>query len=120
MNRSRPSPAAYRLALLAYAALIAGLSLRPMGTGSLEPWDKLLHALAYGAFALLAWRAATGARQYTWLCLLIVLYGGLMEVGQGFIPGRMMSLGDLLANTVGVLLGALLARRLLPADHRSS
>jgi VanZ family protein len=41
-----------------------------------------------------------------------VLYSGLLEFGQSFVPGRQMSSLDLLANTLGVILGALLCRKL--------
>jgi VanZ family protein len=34
-----------------------------------------------------------------------VLYGALLEGLQAFVPGRFMSGADLLANTLGVLLG---------------
>ena len=36
--------------------------------------------------------------------VLILIYSGLIEYAQGFIPGRETSVADLAANAVGVLL----------------
>jgi VanZ family protein len=45
-------------------------------------------------------------RYYLYLCLGIIIYSGLIELGQSYVPGRDMSALDLLANIAGVLLGA--------------
>jgi VanZ family protein len=50
-------------------------------------------------------------RYYLYMCLGIVAYSGLIELGQSYIPGREMSAFDLLANIVGVALGALVVYR---------
>jgi VanZ family protein len=50
-------------------------------------------------------------RHYLYMCLGIVAYSGLIELGQSYIPGREMSAFDLLANIVGVALGALVVNR---------
>jgi VanZ family protein len=41
------------------------------------------------------------------MCLGIITYSALLELGQSYIPGREMSLYDLLANIGGVILGAM-------------
>jgi VanZ family protein len=95
-----------------YALLVAFASLSP-GTGvSIESWDKLAHFLSYGLFAILGFGLAGSRRGYFFLCLGIVAFSGLMEVGQSFVPGRFMSAYDMLANVVGVLLGATLITNL--------
>ena len=40
--------------------------------------------------------------------VVVLLYSGLIEYGQSFIPGREMSLADLIANALGILLFLLL------------
>ena len=102
-----------RLIFIGYAAFVAFASLRTASGASLEPWDKLLHLITYCIFALLGYQVARKNRDYLYLCLGIIAYGGLMEIGQSFIPGRVMSLPDLLANALGVALGAIIAKRLL-------
>lgn len=94
------------LVLVAYAALVAVASLRPGSGSSLDPWDKLLHFLTYAVFAILASRAV-GKDRYGYACLAIIAYGGLMEVLQSRMPGRMMSGYDFVANALGVAMGAL-------------
>ncbi len=74
-------------------------------------WDKVGHIGLYCVFAILAYHVANQARYYYGLCLGIIAYSGLMEVAQSFMPGRMMSAGDLLANAVGVMLGVIVANR---------
>jgi len=74
--------------------------------------DKLEHLLAYGL--MMAWFAQLVAqsRQYRWALGLVVLGIGL-EFVQGWGGYRMSDGLDMLANTVGVLLGWWLARRWL-------
>ena len=97
---------------LAYGLLVTWASLSPGGSGALGSWDKLAHGLTYAVFALLGWRLGLARAGFTILCVAIVAYSGLMEFGQSFVPGRMMSGLDLVANTVGVVLGAYVATRL--------
>ena len=97
-----------------YTILVAIVSLKPGGGGGflVEPYDKLAHLLTYAVFATLAWRLRLLPRHFFYLCIAIVVYGGLLELGQSFVPNRSMSGLDLLANTMGVLLGALFSARL--------
>ncbi len=95
------------LILLSYALLVAYVSLRPGGAGVIEPWDKLGHLVTYALFALLAFPASGRGWRYVALCVAILAYSGLLEIGQSFMPGRVMSALDLLANLAGILVGAL-------------
>jgi len=98
--------------LLAYGLLVAVLSLRPGGAGIDEPWDKLAHFVTYAIFAVLARRAISEPRGFAAACVGIVAYSALLEVVQSYVPGRVMSGLDLLANALGVALGGIAAGRL--------
>lgn len=92
--------------------LVAFLSLQPGDGSFIGPYDKVAHFVTYGIFAALAHRMRLPARHYVYACIGIVAYSGLLEVAQSFVPGREMSAFDLLANSSGVLLGALLSHKL--------
>jgi VanZ family protein len=97
---------------VSYAVLVAILSLQPGGGSSIGSYDKVAHFITYGIFAALAHRMNLLGRQYIYVCIGIVAYSGLLEIAQSLVPGREMSAFDLLANTSGVLLGALLCNKL--------
>ena len=75
-------------------------------------WDKMGHLTLYFVFALLGYRVVSKSSHYLFLCIGIVVYSGLMEVAQSFMPGRMMSAYDLLANTAGVVIAMVFANML--------
>jgi VanZ family protein len=93
---------------VSYAMLVAFLSLQPGAGSSIGPYDKVAHFITYSIFALLALRLNLSGRQYMYVCIGIVAYSGLLEFAQSFVPGRVMSAFDLLANTLGVAFGVLL------------
>ncbi|MEK0416723.1 MAG: hypothetical protein RI949_729 [Pseudomonadota bacterium] len=69
-------------------------------------WDKADHLGAFGCLAVagsLAW--GSGWRRSLWLGLTLVAFGGLIEILQSFIPYRQADWRDLLADSLGVLLG---------------
>lgn len=78
---------------------------------SIDPWDKLAHAVTYAIFTILVWRVSGPNRRFILACVLVVLYGGIIEIIQSFTPGRMMSGYDFIANTLGVLIAGLLLWR---------
>jgi VanZ family protein len=90
------------------------LSLLPRVDLPVDFWnaDKLYHCAAYSWLALLPvigfsdWRTALTA------AFSMIILGLLLETGQYFIPGRMFSVPDILANTLGVILGILLGNYL--------
>ena len=100
-----------RVLFVSYAMLVAFLSLQPGDGLSIGSYDKVAHIVTYSIFALLAQRLNLSGRQYMYVCIGIVAYSGLLEVAQSFVPGREMSALDLFANTLGVLLTALLRTR---------
>jgi VanZ family protein len=106
--------------LPAWSAVVGG-ELGHGGAG-INLWDKAMHFSAYFILALLVSVALAGRRTMIWALLGLVAMGGALEILQGFI-GRDCSIYDELANTLGVVTGALLARavvailvRVPPAD----
>lgn len=120
--RSRPGslvPAGWRALCLALAALIVFnlffLAAKPFAAGLFPaPWDKLAHLAAYGTLTVLLWLGAGGRMTFTVIAAVVAI-GGLDELHQAGIPGRVADIGDFAADVVaGFSAGALmllLARR---------
>ena len=112
-----PSPG-LKLATLWY--LLGGLMLLLVGFVSLMPVpdtgvnDKFSHLVTYfilgGWFGLLA----TGRVSLGWTIVGLIAYGMLIELLQGMTAHRYAEWGDVLANTVGTLVGILLYFSPLP------
>jgi VanZ family protein len=101
----------HTIVFIVYAGIVAVTSLSPGGNQGVEHLDKVVHLLVYYIFAVLGYRMLANKRYYLYLCLGIVVYSGMIELGQSYIPGRDMSIYDLLANILGVTLGALVVNR---------
>lgn len=104
----------------AYAAVIFWLSNQshPLTMLTSRVSDKVLHGVEYGGLAaLITWglRAAGTARSTAaiWAVVLGSLYGITDEIHQSFIPHRSADVRDWLADTVGAVVGAILAARFL-------
>jgi VanZ family protein len=77
-----------------------------------QPVTEFSHVPAYG---LLTWLLTSGLRQRAWpkpMALLVgitlpMVFGLLMEVLQGFVPGRVVDVDDVALNAVGIGLAAL-------------
>ena len=82
-------------------------------------FDKLYHLVEYSVLGALLFLAARtsfglgGAKAVMVAFAFSLLYGISDEWHQSFVPGRFASLGDVAADGLGGLLGALLAPRLL-------
>ena len=89
----------------AAASGVLVLSLLPVPAGlTVFSWqDKLEHALAFAALALLASLAQLGGRAARIGGL--IGYGVLIELLQGLTPHRMADPWDALADAIGVLMG---------------
>lgn len=96
----------------------------PTGPAWAEVNDKLVHLGLYSVLgATLAWAGARGrGRSAVTLLLAGAGYGALDEWHQALVPGRDPSLGDWIADAVGVVLGFLLLRFYLgrPDFHRKN
>lgn len=67
--------------------------------------DKIIHFMLFAMCAILSGRAWLPALSIINITLLLLVFAGLTEVMQYLIPGRSMSLGDMLADTTGVVAG---------------
>ncbi len=67
-------------------------------------WDKAEHAGAYALLALFGCVAYRTTAQRNRLAVSLVALGIALECVQTQVPGRVGDLGDVLANTIGVLL----------------
>lgn len=80
-------------------------------------WDKLNHALAFGALALSGRFGFPGSRGSALaVAAVLLLFGIGIEAVQSFIPSRSAEVNDVVADMVGIvsgLLAAAIARRLM-------
>ena len=91
------------------AVIIAVITLAPMPAGGPAGSDKVYHVLA---FACLAFPLPLVRPRWTaWVILGVIAYGGVIEVIQPFF-GRQAEWGDLVADGIGAILGAIVARQL--------
>lgn len=109
------TPRLWLLVLGALVCVVGKLALTPSNHPNLSlGWDKLNHFSAFAALGVAAWLGFRTASRYQRLSLLCLLaYGGAIEVIQLYVPGRSSEWLDLLADAVGIVVGALLAALLL-------
>jgi len=106
-----------------WAALIFAFSSYPKAIipqGKYISWDKLAHLVEFGILSYLTARAFrfSGIRylagRYGWITMIFgLLYAISDEFHQLFVKGRYASVYDVVADFIGVLLGALLFANLL-------
>lgn len=107
----------WQLALVLLMALMCYLAwrpaaIKPLGSG----WLDLNHVAAFGLLTLTARLGFAGSRHAKWLVPLAMLaFGGVIELGQAFVPGRTCEWSDLYADAAGIAAGMLLAAPLLRA-----
>ena len=118
----------YWLPLFTYCLFIFFLSSspNPLPMPHLFLGDKLLHIAEYSILGFLMARSIFSLNlRYSKRPLFIIaiilstLYGLSDEVHQSFTPGRTTSLGDLIADGLGSLIGAVLYLKML-LKYRSS
>ena len=106
----------YRIIALGWMAMIFFLSSRsdlPAPSLFLGQ-DKMMHMLAFGALGFLFARSVlpkqgtSAVARIVVITLMVALYGAFDEIHQLFVPGREASLGDLVADTAGGLVAAVL------------
>jgi len=94
------------LPVIAVLAIILFSGLKPEPVPQMfEQQDKLHHLLGFAALAF-SLRLGFGRTHFGWLLAASLLAALLIELGQIFLPHRTASMGDMLANILGVLLGA--------------
>jgi vanZ family protein len=80
-------------------------------------WDKFNHFLAFGIlYGLLnfGWQSRRAAKFYVKFCILLA-FGAQIELVQNLLPNRYFSLLDIVADCVGIALGALICKILIKA-----
>jgi VanZ family protein len=72
--------------------------------------DKVHHLIAYAVIAALGMLGYRGPRAAVAVVIGSIALGGLLEIGQGYVPGRYPDMLDFVANAAGVAVGLILAR----------
>lgn len=94
-----------KLTLILLVIAIIYLSLTPKYTLTIGN-DKISHFIAYSVLmfniGLLTFNAK---KKFITGALIAICFGIMIEVIQHFVPGRFMSVYDILANTAGVFIG---------------
>ena len=103
----------FRILLVVYMIVILIVSTLPsqsLPKTWLLSWDKLIHLVEYFIFGILAMKSMnTVSSKMLFLVIPFGLaFGILNEYLQSFISGRYSSGWDVLADTIGVTIGALL------------
>jgi len=99
MNHLRILPFIVVLAIILYSGL------RPEQVPQVfDQQDKLHHLLGFAAL-MFTLRLAFPQGRLLWSVLASLTLALLIELGQRYLPNREPSYGDMLANTLGVLLG---------------
>lgn len=106
----------YRRAWLVAGMLLVGLVVylslipHPPEPLSFPQSDKLEHGFAYASLSLWFCQIFLRGRQRIAVVVALVTLGVVIEILQGLSGYRYFEYADMLANSVGVLLGVLLAR----------
>ena len=83
------------------------LSLMPPRSGmNIEVNDKIGHFIAY-CVLMVNIGLFTPSKKYLFVLIFVVGYSAVMEYFQGFVPGRMVSWADVMANFTGACIGLL-------------
>ena len=103
--------ALWRALLAVLLAVITWLALSPAPPKTFTTgWDKSNHALAFASLAFSGvWGVWPRPRQWVWLVIALVGYGIGIEIAQSFLPPREADWRDVVADSVGIALGLLLA-----------
>lgn len=112
--------AGWRLALLVLLCVISYLALTPVPPKEMDTgWDKANHFLAFASLAFSGcWSVSTARLRWLFLPLLLVAYGGAIELIQMLVPGRSSEWADLLADSIGISIGLAFAWLVLKALRR--
>ena len=92
------------VAAMSAVAIVCGI-LFVRGVGFSEPWDKAVHFTVWSALTLSIWRAT----EMPFLAIAAaVIFGGIDEWRQAYIPGRVSDAKDFIADACAVLATATL------------
>ncbi len=71
--------------------------------------DKIAHIIAYGIMGFLAYLSVSSVRKRFYFFFIVISLGLVLELFQLYVPGRSASFFDIIANTLGAVLGYLCA-----------
>ncbi len=102
---------AWRVLLLLLLIVVTWLALTPEPPRDADlGWDKANHLAAFGSLAFSSvWALWQRPRQWLWLVLALLAYGIGIEIAQSFLPPREADWHDVVADSLGIALGLLLA-----------
>jgi VanZ family protein len=106
--------------LIFYLSHLPGASIPPLIFGM----DKVVHAMVFGIlgfFVMGAMKAMESDKRVfqPWLAVVLVIaYGVLDEFHQHFVPGRTPDILDVMADTVGGMLGVWISYRVIKSRLR--
>lgn len=112
------APASAVLAAKVWAASWLPMAAALDAADATEWSDKLVHASLFVVLGCLAARSWLQPGQRWRVVLALLLLGGLTEALQAVIPGRSASLGDWLADALGLALGWMLWQPVPPPPRR--
>lgn len=92
-----------RIIFILLLVLVMVLSLAPVSQPDFSPNDKVNHFIAYGTLSFVGLFAFP---RWVWVILGLFCYGVLIEFLQGMTAYRFASGADVIANSLGLLLGA--------------
>jgi VanZ family protein len=90
------------------------LSLVPKVEFPVDFWnaDKLYHLIAYCWLSILPLAGYSERKTALKLSVSMIFLGILLEIAQFYIPGRTFSVADIIMNTIGVILGVFIGKRI--------
>jgi len=122
----RPVFLRYRAPALAYAMLIFAISSLPssmLPKSNIFSFDKIAHFLEFGLFGIFLFRAFRYPEPRGHPVLLTfaagILWAGLDEIHQYFVPGRQCDIGDFAADAAGLFFFTVLSSLLNPVQRLS-
>ncbi len=92
------------IALLSFPIVVSLLPIE-YTPPTFDIWDKILHVVTYMLVASVGALAFQGPGRWWQLVLGLACLGILLEVGQGFVPGRYPEVADGIANALGAACG---------------
>jgi VanZ family protein len=101
----------WRYVLTVLLAVISWLALSAAPPKTIDlGWDKANHMLAFASLAFSAvWALWQQPRQWPRLVAVLLAYGIGIEIAQSFLPPREADWHDVVADSVGIVLGLLAA-----------
>jgi VanZ family protein len=104
----------FSIVLIAWLSLAPRIEIPYQFSGA----DKLAHCLAYAWLAILPFFGCASMRAALTEAFLMVPIGIGLEFAQRHVPGRDFSVADMIADSVGVALGIVVARYVVTKSPR--